>query len=50
MIGARTEQRGKKGKALALGLVVAAFIAAFLLLTAKPPSPSPPERRPREST
>src|SRR5215210_2418367 len=49
MIGTKTEQREAKGKALALGLVVAAVMAACLLLVAKPahaatPSPSTPRR------
>src|SRR5215210_7301073 len=36
MIATKTEQREAKGKALALGLLVAAFMVACLLLTASP--------------
>ena len=36
MISTKTEHRVAKGKALALGLLVAAFMAAGLLLVAEP--------------
>ncbi|CAA9301407.1 MAG: hypothetical protein AVDCRST_MAG93-4625, partial [uncultured Chloroflexia bacterium] len=36
MIGTQTKRREAKGKTLALGLLMAAFLAASLLLTATP--------------